>query len=229
MTTFPASSADEDLVLRLRDNLNEVRRRIAEVVEDPGGVSIVAVTKTFGPEVARAALEVGLDDLGENYVDELEVKRPLVDGRARWHFLGALQSNKIARVAAVADVVSSLSREKEIRRLAREAPGLCVDIQVDLTGASQRNGAAPEDVPLLVRVAREEGLDVRGLMVVASPQRERAREQFARVADLASSLGLRGRSMGMSDDFDLAVAAGSTELRLGRILFGPRTTQGRLA
>ena len=229
MTTFPASSADADLVLRLRDNLNEVRRRIAEVVEDPGGVSIVAVTKTFGPEVARAALEVGLDDLGENYVDELEVKRPLVDGRARWHFLGALQSNKIARVAAVADVVSSLSREKEIRRLAREAPGLCVDIQVDLTGASQRNGAAPEDVPLLVRVAREEGLDVRGLMMVASPQRERAREQFARVADLASSLGLRGRSMGMSDDFDLAAAAGSTELRLGRVLFGPRTTQGRLA
>jgi len=105
---------------------------------------------------------------------------------------------------------------------------MTIDVQVDLTGAPGRNGAPLADVASLVARAREEGLDVRGLMTVASPDPRTARDQFARVEKLATDLGLRARSMGMSDDLELAVAHGSTEVRVGRALFGPRTARTAL-
>ena len=225
MTTYPASFANPDDVQRIAANLAEVRRRIVNAGGDPLAIGVVAVTKTFNVAMVRAAAAVGLDAMGENYVDELEAKRREVNDLAvRWHYLGALQSNKISRVLAVADVVSGVSREKEIRTIARVRPGTTIDVQVDLTGAAQRNGAEPLEVVALVAVGREEGLDVRGLMIVASPEPTAASAQFDRVNELAGELGLRGRSMGMSDDLELAVARGSTEIRVGRALFGPRAT-----
>jgi uncharacterized pyridoxal phosphate-containing UPF0001 family protein len=225
MTTFPASFANSDDVQRVAANLAEVRRRIASAGGDTSSVAIVAVTKTFDVAMVRVAAAVGLAAVGENYVDELERKRFLAeDLEVRWHFLGALQTNKIARVLAVADIVSGVSREKEIRRIAVLRAGMTIDVQVDLTGAQQRNGASPHEVASLVALARQQGLDVRGLMTVASPDPVSARAQFAAVNGLATELGLRGRSMGMSDDLELAVASGSTEIRVGRALFGPRTT-----
>jgi PLP dependent protein len=230
MTTSPASYADPADVARVAANLATVHQRIRDAGGDPAGVQVVAVTKGFDASMVRCAAAVGLVAVGENYVDELETKRAGAgDLGLSWHFLGALQSNKIVRVVHAADVISGVSREKEIRRIAAVRPGATIDVQVDLTGAPRRHGAGPEEVAGLVAVARSLGLDVRGLMTVASPEASRAAAQFARVDEMAAQWGLRGRSMGMSDDLELAVAAGSTEIRVGRALFGPRTPHTALA
>ena len=230
MTTYPASFVSPDDVARVAANLAEVRRRILGAGGDPLRVGVVAVTKTFNVDMVRAAAAAGLTMVGENYVEELEDKRASAgDLAVRWHYLGALQSNKIARIVAAAHVISGVSREKEIRRIAATRDAMSIDVQVDLSGAAQRNGADASDVAHLVHVAREEGLDVRGLMIIASPDASAAASQFARVAELAGELGLASLSMGMSDDLELAVAHGSTEIRVGRALFGPRTSPTALA
>ncbi|MBU6516361.1 MAG: alanine racemase [Acidobacteriota bacterium] len=207
-----------------------MRRRIVLAGGDPSTIAIVAVTKSFDSSMVRAAAAAGLSAMGENYVGELEAK----DGQTadlvlRWHFLGALQSNKIARVLAHADVVSAVTRDKEIDIIATLRPGMTVDVQVDLTGQPRRHGASAAEVQTLVSRARDRGLDVRGLMTVASPEPTLAAAQFAQLRRLAQDLGLRGRSMGMSEDLELAVEQGSTEIRVGRALFGPRTAPGALA
>ncbi|MFY9783084.1 MAG: hypothetical protein WAK12_06090 [Acidimicrobiales bacterium] len=221
--TFPASSADHQLLERVGANLARVEERIASSGRDLASVRIVAVTKTFGESEIRAAVEVGLRDIGENYVDELCEKRASLNVTTlRWHFLGALQTNKIARATSCADVLSGVARERELLAIAKHSPGHLVDIQVDYTGEGRRNGAAPHEVAALVLSARELSLHVRGLMVVA-PRGERAtREAFEQTRDLADELGLVERSMGMSDDLEIACELGSTEVRLGRALFGPR-------
>jgi uncharacterized pyridoxal phosphate-containing UPF0001 family protein len=230
MTTSPASFADPGDLQRISANLADVRRRVRSAGGDPSVLGIVAVTKTFDAALVRVAHAVGLDVMGENYVEELEQKRRELSGLdVRWHYLGTLQSNKIARVLGVADVVSGVSREREIRKIAQLRPGMTIDVQIDLTGAPQRSGADAGDVARLVTLARDEGLDVRGLMTVASPDPHTADAQFSRVDEIASDLGLRGRSMGMSDDLERAVAHGSTEIRVGRAIFGSRTVRSPLA
>jgi uncharacterized pyridoxal phosphate-containing UPF0001 family protein len=227
MTTSPAFSANE-LLERVGANLEAVRERIAATGRDPRSVRIVAVTKTFGVEEVLAAGELGLTHFGENYVEELCAKRDAAP-EATWHYLGALQANKIARVSTCADVLSGVAREKELTKLAALSSASALDIQVDFTGRAERNGVPPEDVPHLVSRARELNLNVRGLMVVAPPEAYAAREAFVRTVALADALGLRERSMGMSEDLEIACEAGTTEVRLGRALFGPRVLPGRLA
>jgi uncharacterized pyridoxal phosphate-containing UPF0001 family protein len=203
--------------------LAEVHRRIRDAGADPSRIAVVAVTKTFGLTMVRAAAALGLTSMGENYVEELEEKRHDTSELAlHWHYLGSLQSNKINRIVRSADVISGVSREKEILKIAAAREGAIIDVQIDLTREAQRNGCEESEVPHLVHVAREAGLDVRGLMTVASPDAFTAAGQFARVNELAGELGLRGRSMGMSDDLEIAVSHGSTEIRVGRALFGPR-------
>jgi PLP dependent protein len=227
MTISPASSANE-LLERVGANLESVRGRIAATGRDPQGVRIVAVTKTFGAEEVRAATQLGLTHFGENYVEELCVKREAAP-EATWHFLGALQANKIARAVSCASVLSAVAREKELTKLAALSSQIALDIQVDFTGRAERNGVSPQDVPELVSRARELNLNVRGLMVVAPTEAAGARQAFLRTVALADSLGLTERSMGMSEDLEIACEAGTTEIRLGRALFGPRFLPGRLA
>ncbi len=205
--------------------LGELRERIRATGVPLERVRLVAVTKSFGPAAVRAALDEGITDLGENYVDELGETRRACEGwtpTPRWHYLGALQTNKIARVLEHADVISSLSRAREIDRLVRLNATQEVDVQVDFTGRPERGGASPEEVPDLVARALDGGLRVRGLMTVAPPERTAAQRAFGSLAGLASRLGLSELSMGMSDDLELALAEGSTEIRVGRALFGPR-------
>lgn len=222
-TTFPASSAESELSERVARNLAALRARIAATGRDPSHVRVVAVTKTFGPEAVRAAVSAGLDAVGENYLVELEDKRAsLSDVAVAWHYLGALQSNKIARVAALADVICSVSRAKEIDRLAALGALARLYVQVDFTDLSQRNGAAPDEVAGLVARARDRGLGIVGLMTVAPPDSAGATLAFRETARLADELGLEVRSMGMSDDLELACRWGTSEVRVGRALFGPR-------
>jgi PLP dependent protein len=187
----------------------------------------VAVTKGFGPEAVVAARAAGLYDIGENYANELVTKAAEVEVEppsppTRWHFLGAIQRNKVARLAPIVGVWQSVSRMEEGERIARFAPGATVLVEVDTTGLSGRNGCPPDAARTLVSGLREEGLEVRGLMTVAAPGPDAARSAFETVRALADELDLEERSMGMTDDLDAAVRAGTTMVRIGRALFGDR-------
>jgi uncharacterized pyridoxal phosphate-containing UPF0001 family protein len=139
-----------------------------------------------------------------------------------WHFLGAVQRNKVAELAPVVTVWQSVAREAEGARIARFSPGAQVLVQVETTGLPGRNGCPPDAAEDLVARLADLGLDVRGLMTVAAPGAGAATASFRSLGRLADRLGLQERSMGMSDDLEEAVAAGSTMVRIGRALFGPR-------
>ena len=222
--------------------LAEARHRIEASTRDPGSVRIVAVTKGFGPEAARVALQAGLTDLGENYADELVAKAGQLAGDQRapgllgvgaplepaWHFLGAVQRNKVARLAPLVACWQGVSRLQEGQAIARRRPGATVLVQLDVAGLPGRGGCPPEQAPELVAALRDEDLEVAGLMAVGPPGRpEGARPGFSLLSALADSLDLPVRSMGMSDDLEVALSEGSTMVRLGRALFGDRAPRSR--
>ncbi len=199
--------------------------RIEAAGGDPEAVSVLAVTKGFGPDAVRAAWAAGLASVGENYAAELLAKRaaagPGPPGSA-WHFLGALQTNKIARLAPAVDCFQSVSRLLEGERIARARPGAEVLVQVSFSDDPARPGCPASAVGALVRDLAGLGLAVPGLMAVAPPEPDGARAAFRSVRELADRLGLPVRSMGMTEDLELAVAEGSTMVRVGRALFGDR-------
>ncbi len=189
---------------------------------------MVAVTKGFGPEAVRAAHEAGLVHLGENYAHELVRKATGPRGsQACWHFLGALQRNKIRRLAPFVHRYEALGRLVEGEALARHHPGASVLVELEASGRPGRPGRPAAEVPPLVRQLRHLDLEVAGLMTVAPPEPAGARRAFRLLASLADELGLPERSMGMSDDLELAVEAGATTVRVGRALFGPRPPRAR--
>ena len=211
----------------LADRLVAVRARIEAAGGDPSAVRVVAVTKGHGVEAVRAALAAGLTDVGENYADELVAKAAgLGPGPAgpSWHFLGTVQRNKVARLAPLVSCWQAVARIEEGRAIAARRPGSTVLVQVDVAGLEGRNGCRPADVPSLVTGLRGEALDVAGLMAVGPPgPPEASRAGFRAVTALADRLDLPVRSMGMSDDLEVAVSEGSTMVRLGRTLFGERS------
>jgi pyridoxal phosphate enzyme (YggS family) len=202
-----------------------VAERIAGAGGDPDRITVVAVTKGFGPEVAATALAAGLTVLGENYAQELLAKVEAGAGGPvpEWHFLGRLQTNKVRQLAPHVAVWQSVDRVEVVHELAKRTPGAAVLVQLNLSGEAQKGGCALADTPTLVGVARDEGLDVRGLMGVGpAGDPESARPGFDRLVALADSLELPVRSIGMSADLEVAVQAGSTMVRVGTDLFGPR-------
>jgi pyridoxal phosphate enzyme (YggS family) len=210
----------------LAPRLGAVRRRIEAASADPGSVRIVAVTKGFGADAVAAAASAGIRDIGENYAEELRAKAEAEDRDGSpldWHFLGAVQRNKVARLAPLVSWWQALSRVEEGRAIARRRPGAHVLVQVDVAGLPGRGGCPPERAADLVAALRDEDLSVEGLMAVGPPgPPERSRPGFALVSSLADRLSLPVRSMGMSDDLEVALAEGSTMVRLGRALFGDR-------
>ena len=213
----------------LDDRLAVVRSRIAASTTDPSSVTIVAVTKGFGIDAVRAALVQDLVDLGENYADEL-VAKAAATGEGdlpRWHYLGAVQRNKVVRLAPVVACWQAVSRIEEGQAIARRRPGATVLVQVDVAGLPGRGGCPPDRVDGLVGALRDEDLEVSGLMAVGPPgPPSAARPGFTTVSLLADRLGLPVRSMGMSDDLEVAVSEGSTMVRVGRALFGQRVPKG---
>jgi pyridoxal phosphate enzyme (YggS family) len=216
---------------------DQVRARLAVVrerIDAAGGddVVVVAVTKGFGAEAVEAALGAGLVDLGENYAQELVEKAGAIDadgvpGRdgldARFHFIGRLQRNKVRLVAPFVALWQSVDRQELAAEIARRAPGAAVLVQLNLSGATQKGGCHPDEAAGLVDQARTAGLDVRGLMGVGPEgPAESARAGFRRLVALADELDLPVRSIGMSSDLEVAVQEGSTMVRIGTDLFGPR-------
>ncbi len=220
--TAPTRFDAEDIAIRLAG----VRQRIAAAGGDPASVGVVAVTKGFGADAVRAALAAGIVDIGENYADELLAKAAAfgdADPVPRWHFLGSIQRNKIPRLAPRVACWQGVSRVEEGRAIARRRPGAGVLVQVDIAGIPGRGGCPPEGVPGLVSALRDEDLEVAGLMAVGPPgPPEGSRAGFRSVCVLADGLDLPVRSMGMTEDLEVAVAEGSTMVRIGRGLFGDR-------
>jgi len=207
--------------------LAAIRARIEAASPDPSTVTLMAVTKGFGPEAPRTAVAAGLSVVGENYADELVAKaHALADdpGPApEWHFLGAVQRNKVPRLAPVVACWQGVARLAEGRAIAARRPGARILVQVDVAGLPGRGGVPPVDVADLVAALRGEDLDVAGLMAVGPPgPPEDARPGFRAVRRLADDLGLPVRSMGMTDDLEVALSEGSTMVRVGRALFGDR-------
>ena len=204
--------------------LADLRSRI-DAVSGGREVTIVAVTKGFGVDAVHAALSCGLVCIGENYAQELLSKVEQVTDLPppQWHFLGRLQRNKISSLAPVVDVWQSVDRLELIDAISARAPGATVFIQANLSGEEHKGGAPLDGVPALVEHARASGLRVRGLMGVGPEGApEDAREGFRSLVALADSLGLEQRSIGMSADLEVAVQEGSTMVRVGSALFGPR-------
>ena len=211
----------------LADRLAEIRDRITNAGGDPDSVTLVAVTKDFGLEAVTAALDSGLVDLGENRADQLAAKAEAVNKDVRWHYLGRVQRNQVRKVAPYVRLWQAVDRVAAGEEIAKRAPGAAVLVQVNVSGEPQKHGAREDDVPQLVDSLTGLGLDVRGLMAVGpTGPPEVARPGFKSLIGLADRLALPVRSMGMTDDLEVAVQEGTTMLRIGRGLLGPRS-EGR--
>jgi PLP dependent protein len=225
----------------MADKLQEVHRRIAGACAAAGrpveSVTLLAVSKTFGPAAVRQAFEAGQQRFGENYVQEgVDKIAALADLRrhVEWHFIGPLQSNKTRAVAEQFDWVHSVDRLRTAQRLSEQRPAqlppLQVCLQVNISGEASKSGLAPPEVPALARaVAALPGLRLRGLMAIPEPaagfaeqcRPHRALRQLLHVLQ-AQGLAVDTLSMGMTADLEAAVTEGATIVRVGTAVFGRR-------
>jgi len=191
---------------------------------EPADVQVVAATKTVPVERIAELLAAGCTVLGENRAQELLAKAVvLAEGPnpPEWHFIGPLQRNKVKPLAEWVSVWQTVDRPAVAAAIATHAPGSTVLIEVNLAGEPQKAGCPTAEVDRLVDYTRGAGLEVVGLMAVP-PLASPPRRWFAALAELADRLALRELSMGMSDDFEVAIEEGATIVRLGRVLFGDR-------
>lgn len=195
----------------------------------PGSVNLVAVSKTHPAEAIVPVIAAGQRRFGENKVQEAQAKWPALKAAhpdIELHLLGPLQSNKTADAVALFDVIQSVDREKIAREIAKEiarqgrSPKLYVQVN---TGAEpQKAGIAPEETAAFVRLCRDElGLVIDGLMCIP-PVEDNPGPHFALLAKIARDCGVASLSMGMSGDYETAVAFGATEVRVGTAIFGAR-------
>ena len=229
--------------MTLEDRLTHVRREIAAAAaragRDPGAVTLIAATKTQSSHTIRAAIAAGVTDCGENRVQELTAH--LADNAyegARVHFIGHLQTNKVKFVVGKVDLIHSVSSEKLLLAIEKQAEklGIVQDIllEVNLAGEARKSGFAPEEVPAAARCAAScPHLRLLGLMCIppAPTKPGENRPFFAKLKALAvdtcpkisnNGIDIVYLSMGMSGDYQDAVVEGSTFVRLGTALFGPR-------
>ena len=213
-------------------NLAEVRRRIADAARSAGRapeeIDLVAVSKEVSADGVVAALAAGQRDFGENRAQELSAKVERVEaagGRGAspaWHFIGRLQRNKVKAIAPYVALWHSVDRAELGTEIARHAAGARVLVQVNVAGEERKGGCPPGAVAPIVDTLLDLGLAVDGLMTVP-PLVGDPRPHFAALRDLATRLGLPVLSMGMSGDFEAAIGEGSTLVRVGRAVFGPRS------
>lgn len=210
-----------------------VRERIAAAAREAGrgegDVTLVAVTKTFDAESIQPVIDAGHRVFGENRVQEAQAKWPALKARhpdIELRLIGPLQSNKAKEAVALFDVIETVDREKIAAALAKEirrqdrAPRLCVQVNTGLE--PQKAGIHPREAAAFVaRCRAAHGLDIEGLMCIP-PFEENPGPHFALLAKLAAEAGVGALSMGMSGDFETAIAFGATSVRVGSAIFGAR-------
>jgi pyridoxal phosphate enzyme (YggS family) len=220
------------------ERLAEVRARMVRAAEragrDPGTVTLVAVSKPHPGEAVLEALAAGVADFGENRVQEGLAKAEEVaaalgaggSGQPTWHLIGHLQTNKVRAAVGAFAILHSVDSERLLRAISGAASTpIQVMIEVNVAAEPQKYGIAPEGLAPLIAVARElPNIDLRGLMTVAPhlTDIEETRPVFRRLAELAREQGLNALSMGMTNDFEIAIEEGATHVRVGRALFGDR-------
>jgi pyridoxal phosphate enzyme (YggS family) len=224
--------------MSIADNLERVRERIgsaaARVGRDPSGVTIIAVTKTHGPDIVTAAIEAGINDVGENRIQEFLEKSQAVSHQCRWHLVGHLQTNKVTKAVGRFELIHSVDSLKLAGRLSRVSSerGIETDIllEVNTSGEVSKFGFPPDEtVDAFGRISELPALRARGLMTVGPWVEDEGilRAAFSRLRRLKEEIERSGTSiehlsMGMTDDFEAAIEEGSTMVRLGRVLFGER-------
>src|SRR5256885_1023821 len=226
--------------MSLAENLASIRRRMAAACaragRDPASVTLLAVSKGMPPDTVREAAEAGLTLFGENRVQEGRAKIPLCPGRLRWHLIGHLQSNKCRDAVQSFEMiqsVDSIDLAREIQKWAdKQAKTMPVLLEVNLAGESTKFGFKPDQVlAQLESVNALPRLEIQGLMTVApwTQTPDRVRPIFRQLRELKEGCEARlgaplpHLSMGMSGDFEVAIEEGSTVVRLGTALFGPRS------
>ena len=209
------------------ERLARVSARIAATGRNPDEVAIVAVTKGFDESVCRLALQAGLRMLGENRVQEALKKMEDVEG-AEWHLIGHLQTNKVKQAAGRFALIQTVDSARLAEAIAGHVPAQAVLVEVNIAREAQRSGVSPDQALELITTVSTL-LDLQGLMGMGPSEGDPrpAFNELRRLHTLAEQRigkGLPVLSMGMSGDFEAALAAGSTMLRLGQALFGPRAT-----
>lgn len=225
----------------IRKNLEDIRSRVRSAElrsgRKPGAVSIIAVTKTVGPERIRRAVDCGITELGENRVQELTEKYDIIDRNCKWHLIGHLQTNKVKYIADKVGMIHSVDRPElagEIQKRAEKA-GRVIDVlvQVNIAGEETKSGIGPEQALDFVKsLAGYGNMRVRGLMTIApmAENPEDVRWVFAALRKLLidireeniDNVNMDFLSMGMSNDFEVAVEEGSNMVRIGTAIFGKR-------
>lgn len=222
-------SRDEEI----RANVSALESRIAAACARAGrnraDVTLVAVSKTFPAADVTAAIRAGMTDVGENKVQETRDKKPAVEGSARWHLIGHLQSNKVKDAVRLFDVIQTVDSLELAEKVGRAAAAAekrqQVLVQVNIGREPQKSGADPaETVALVGRIREIASVDVIGVMAIPpAGEAEEMRPYFRELRELRERTGLRELSMGMTDDFEVAIEEGATIIRVGRAIFGSRS------
>jgi PLP dependent protein len=212
--------------IAIAERIAQVQGRIRSLANGRE-VMLIAVTKGFTVDAIAAAVEAGCRDIGESYAQELCEKLhqtpDSIDG-LHVHFIGQLQRNKVRKVAPLISTWHSVDRSSLAAEIARQAPQAQVFVQVDATAEPGKGGCPPGQVGSLVEHCQSNNLQVQGLMAVGPTSGDPAatRQAFRLVRTLADQLGLKGCSMGMSEDLQIAIEEGSTHVRIGSAIFGER-------
>ena len=217
----------------IAENLTALEKRIGEACRRAGrsrsDVTLVAVSKTFPSTAVGEAIAAGVTDIGENRVQEAKEKRGDTTGVARWHLIGHLQSNKARDAVGLFDMIQTIDSITLAEKVARAASSLVkrqeVLIQVNIGQESQKSGVSVSEFDALIKAIRGlDAVDLRGVMTIPPlAGEEMTRRYFAELRALRESHGLEHASMGMSDDFEVAIEEGSTMIRVGRAIFGSRS------
>ena len=214
-------------------NLRELEKRIAIAAERSGRslaeITIVAVTKEVEPEAIEVAIKAGIRHIGENKVQEARGKMERLtnlEPRPIWHMVGHLQTNKVKTAVDIFDIIHSVDSLRLAQAMSQRAQSTTpVLLQVNVSGEGRRSGFSVVELSQAVEeVARLPRLEVKGLMTIAPmvADAEEIRPIFRKLRQLRDELGLEHLSMGMTDDFEVAVEEGATMLRIGRAIFGER-------
>ncbi len=237
----PSQEQIQQLIEDIRPRLERVRERMAAAARrsgrDPNQVELIAVTKGFGAERVEAAARLGLHQIGENRVEEARIKKPAVQAEVEWHMVGTLQTRKVRDAVEIFDMIHSVDRLRggeEISKRAQTAGRrLPVLLEINISGEEMKSGFAPADLPQAVeQLAALEGIRIVGLMTMAPfvEDPEETRPVFRGLRETAEQIEkmriarveMRHLSMGMTNDFEVAIEEGATMVRLGTAIFGPR-------
>jgi pyridoxal phosphate enzyme (YggS family) len=220
-----------DMAARVAAVRERIEKASARAGRDPAGVRLIAAAKTKSADLIERAIAAGVTDIGENYVQEAATHKATVRGSANWHMIGNLQRNKAGKAVRLFDMIQTVDTaelaQSISRQGARRGRPVSVLVEVNLVGEVTKSGVSPELLPVLVDQLRQlDGVVLQGLMTVPpSGPPESARPCFRSLRFLAERLALADLSMGMTDDFEVAIEEGATMIRVGRAIFGERAVR----